>query len=138
MTQAIRSQGSTLELGDGATPEVFTAIAEVRRIKPGTATATKIFVTHLTSSGPESVSGFVDYAPLDFSVNLLPGNTQHIALRTAQGTGADLNFKLKGPSGTPTLAFTAKVETFEIDELTPESAWSATIGLALQGAYTWS
>jgi hypothetical protein len=138
MSDAKRALNATLEVGDGGSPEVFTAIAEVHRIKPGTQTAAKIDVTHLTSTGNESKIGLIDYGTFEFGCNFLPSNTQQSAIRAAQISGATLNFKLKGEGGTPVCAFSAVVETFEIDELTKDGAWKASIGLAVSGSYTWS
>jgi len=79
--------GSTLSVGDGASPESFTDIAELTKITFGAMTTGKIPVTHLLSPNAhvERIPGLRDTADFGIEGNWLPGdNTQS----NQSGTGA--------------------------------------------------
>jgi predicted secreted protein len=66
--------GSKLQLGDGATPEVFTNIAEVKDITPPQMIRDSNEVTNLDSTNgwKEFKSGFRDGGDVTFDCNWLP------------------------------------------------------------------
>lgn len=68
--------GATFEIGDGASPEVFTEVAEVVSITPPGATVEKIDTTHLQSPNRyrEKVASIKDSSDVSFTVNATPAN----------------------------------------------------------------
>lgn len=73
--------GTLLKLGDGATSETFTTIAEVRDIDGPTLSAEEIDVTNHSTTGnyAESIAGLLDAGTVSFDVNYLPANATHNA-----------------------------------------------------------
>jgi hypothetical protein len=69
--------GSLFKIGDGASPETFTTVAEVKSIKPGKMTAGTADVTHMESPNEhrEKIpTGLKDTSPFVISGNYLPKN----------------------------------------------------------------
>lgn len=102
MTAATSSHGHTLLMGDGATPEVFTAVAEVRDISGYSETAGTHDVTHHDSPTDadgrpftEFVPGLNTQDPITFEVNWIEGNATHTAIKS----GVVANWQLLRPSG---------------------------------------
>lgn len=71
MSDAIAGLGATFKRGDGASAEVFTAIAEVINIAGPGLTRAFIDVTHLASTGGyrEFITGFRDGGEYTFTAN---------------------------------------------------------------------
>lgn len=80
-TAVVAAIGTLLKLGDGASPEVFSTIAEVRDIDGPTLSAEEIDVTNHSTTGnyAESISGLLDAGTVSFDVNYLPANSTHDA-----------------------------------------------------------
>jgi len=136
---ALGSQGSALKLGDGADPEVFTAIGEVIGVSGvGGGSASEIDVTNLSSSGKEFLMGLKDEGEVSVTLNLDTGDTQQTALRTARDNSTLKNFQLElTDSGPTTLSFAAYVKTFNIG-LAVDDKISLETSLRISGAVTWS
>ncbi len=79
MTVAVQSQGTLLQVGDGATPtENFTTILGVRDINGPGFTHSEIDVTSQDSSGwKEVISGLKDGATLGFDLTFNPNEATH-------------------------------------------------------------
>src|SRR5687768_16228446 len=78
-TQATIGYGTLLQRGDGGSPEVFTAIAEVDSISPPQTVADDVEVTHLTSPNrtKEYIQGMLDAGEASAHINWLPGDPTH-------------------------------------------------------------
>jgi hypothetical protein len=72
---AVHGYGAQIEVGNGASPEVFEAIAGVTSIKPGEVTTDDIDRTHLRSpdAHKEHSAGMRDSGPIEFDGIYLPG-----------------------------------------------------------------
>ena len=114
-SSALSSQGMTIGIGNGASPEVFTTIAEVKGIDgPGGQTA-EIDVTDLSSTAKEFVLGLQDEGDITLDMNYIPSNTQHVLLRTLRGSGDENNFRISfTDSPVTTWTFGARVKGFSI------------------------
>lgn len=79
MSDAFDGYGSTLDIGDAASPEVFTSVAEVTNIQPGAMTTEALDVTHLESADAhrEKIPGIKDTGVFTISGNYLPANATH-------------------------------------------------------------
>jgi hypothetical protein len=118
MTNAISAHGTLLQIGDGATTEAFTTIAEVRDIKgPAMEMETKDVTSHDSSGWDEHIGILMKGGEVTFDIGFIPTNATH-----SQGAGliADMiaktlrNFQLVFPdTGTTTWAFSALVKSFE-------------------------
>jgi len=78
---AVLTQGTILKRGDGATPEVFTAVPDVISIAGPDATKAEIDVTDLASVAKEFKGGLADFGRLTVEMNYIPGNSVHTAIR---------------------------------------------------------
>lgn len=115
MTDTISSFGTLLKIGDAATPEVFTTIAEITDIAGVTlATATEDATNHSSPGGfEEKIPTTLSVGPVKFSINFLPTGLTH-----SYSTGlikdwinkTKRNFKLVFPdTGATTWLFAAYV-----------------------------
>lgn len=88
--------GTILQVGDGASPEVFTAIAALTRIKiPGQET-NGIDVSHLTTadSRRRMIPGMITLGKCGGSGLYIPGNATHAGMKTRQAAGTISNYKI--------------------------------------------
>jgi len=137
MTSAVLGANSALQLGSGASPQVYTTIAEVLRCGPIGSTAPEVDVTNLDSTAKEYIGGLPDGASVEFDVNFIAGNTQQEALR--DGVGNTINLKMVW-SGSPesSAKFDLVLLSFMRGETTPESQQTATISGRISGDITWT
>ena len=108
--------GTLLQIGDGASPEVFTTIAEINSIDgPNLARETQE-VTHMESPDQyrEYIGGLLDGGEVSFEGNYVPRHATHGATagtglfsKFADGSVGTHNFKIALP-GTPTAAWAFK------------------------------
>lgn len=77
--EAFHGYGSQLLVGDGASPEVFAAIADISEITPGDMTTAVIDTTHLRSpeAHREKIAGLRDSGPFTISGNWRPNHESH-------------------------------------------------------------
>ena len=139
MTSAVLGSGATLQLGSGASPQVYTTIAEVLRCGPIGSTNPEVDVTNLDSTAKEYIAGLADGNSLEFDVNWISGNTQQTSLRTSQAAGSTVNIKMVWPTSPNTTAvFDLVLLSFEISETSAESQVMASISGRITGSITWS
>jgi hypothetical protein len=117
---AIWAYGSILQLGDGATPEVFTAIAEITELTPPQMSRDDIDVTsHQSSDGyREFISGLRDGGEVSFKANWLPTNSTHdgtTGLLETFNDNVNHNWKVILPNTLITIAFSGFLTAFEPD-----------------------
>lgn len=76
-SEAFWAIGSTFEMGDGASPEVFTPVAEITKLKPPNQTRDDIKITHTLSPDGfhEYIGGWRDGGEVPIEANWLPTNT---------------------------------------------------------------
>lgn len=117
MTQAVAAIGTQLLKGDGGSPENFTAVAEVMKLKGPQESMATIDVTNLDSVNgtKEFIQGLHDGGTVTFTVNY---RTTHEPLRVF---GPASNYKIQLPAvGSPAvtlghLSFQAVVTKFSRD-----------------------
>jgi hypothetical protein len=132
-TNAVLGAGSSLKLGDGASPEIFTTIAEVLRCGPIGVQTNEIEVTHLSSTAKEYIGALPEGATVEFSLNFV-GGTQQNALRDA--VGSTKNFKMQFSDNTQA-SFAFVILGFMRGETTPESQLTATVNGRITGGIQW-
>lgn len=139
MTAAITGVGTTLQRGDGASPEVFTTIAEVTTIGGPELSSEEVEVTSLDSAGgyKEFVAGLRDGGQITFDCNYIGSDAQQNAIRDNVG-GTTENYRIVWPfSPTVTCTVAAQVTGFTMNT-EPNSAVTASITLKISGAPAWS
>lgn len=139
MTSAVLGSGATLQLGSGASPQVYTTIAEVLRCGPIGSTNPEVDVTNLDSTAKEYIAGLADGNTVDFDMNWLVGNTQQESLRTSQASGSTVNLRMVWNTSPQTNAqFDLVLLTFEMGETTPEQQVTASVSGRISGSIVWS
>ena len=93
-SSALQSQGMVIQIGDAASPELYTTIAEVMSIDGPGGSAAVIDVTDLSSTAKEKRAGLQDEGHVSFEMNYLPANVQHILLRTQRAAGTVTSFRI--------------------------------------------
>ena len=130
--------GATLQLGSGASPQVYTTIAEVLRCGAIGSTNPEVDVTNLDSTAKEYIAGLADGNTVEFDVNYIQGTSQQ-SLRTSQAAGSTVNMRMVWPFSPETRAvFDLVLLTFEMGETTPESQQTASISGRISGSISWT
>lgn len=93
-TNALESQGMVLKIGDGADPEVFNPIPEIKEISGPSGSASIIDVSDLDSTAKEKRMGLMDEGQVSLTLNFIPTNTYHAQLRTDRAARTLRNFQL--------------------------------------------
>lgn len=145
MSDATIGWGTKLLRGNGATPEVFTALAEVVSIDPPDESTDEAECSHLNSPGRfrEFLLTMTDPGEVVFTVNHLPGNAGHQALRTDKTNLTMRNFEIEfyeddGTTLLETCAFSAQVRNYKVNTIEKDVVKTAEVTLRLSGAITWS
>lgn len=104
--------GSLLQRGDGASPEVFTTIGEVTNVDGGAESRTVINVTNLASDQIAKRPGKTDGGSITFQLNWDGGDAQQAGVKTDYDNKTERNWKLLLTDSPPTeIAFTAFVQS---------------------------
>jgi len=113
-SSAINVQGTLVQRGNGASPEVFTTIAEVTGI-PGLGGAAPSFneVTHLLSTRKEWKRGLADEGDVTLPMTLIPTDPAQTGLWADLDSGVTRNFKITFVDGN-TASFAAIVSPLPI------------------------
>jgi predicted secreted protein len=119
-TSAFWAYGSTIQLGDAATPEVFTSIAEITELAFLEMSRDKIDVTsHSSADGyREKMPGLRDAGKISVKANWLPNNATHdetTGILAKFNDNVLHNWKIIAPSTLVTAAFAGYVSDFKAD-----------------------
>lgn len=141
MSSAVHAYGTLLKAGDGASPETFTTIAEVRN-GPGLGfSVDDIEVTNhdSTNAWKEFIPGLLDAGEVSFSINFLPTNATHSASAGILNDMQDRtvrNFQLVMSDGSSaTWNFTGYYKGFNAN-FPPESQIEAEVTIKVTGEPT--
>lgn len=136
-SQAAVTNGTVIKRGNGATPEVFTAIPEVTSIEPPSDEAAEIDVTHLTSEAREFKFGLSDNGTVTITGNYDADDATQEALRTDKTNKTLRNFQIVYPADiSETHAFSAYVTQFKLNQIAVDQAVTFTAALRVSGAVT--
>ena len=132
--------GWTFKYGDGASPEVFTALEEVTAISGLGEVTELIEVTHFASGGSkEYIAGNADGS--EFTVECNQVNTASSEQETIRGDkGSTSNIQIEATDGTTavTLDFAAVVMGYEFSPNVGDDANKVTFTFKISGAITYS
>lgn len=135
-SSALTSQGLTVGVGNGASPEVFTTISEVKGVDGPGGQAAEIDVTDLSSTAKEFVLGLQDEGDLTLDMNYIPADTQHAQLRSDRAAGTARNYRMSfTDSPVTTWTFSARVKGFSIGN-SVDGVTGLTTTLRITGAIT--
>lgn len=135
MTSAVLGSLTQFKLGDAASPEVFTKVAEVLSIGPIGSTAPEVDVTNLDSTSKEYIGGLPDGQQVEISGNWIAANTQQAALR--DNIGSTRNIQIVWPDTTQA-AFAFVLLGFNIDETSAEQQIKFSVTGRISGDITWT
>lgn len=139
MSNALKSQGTVIKRGNGASPEVFTAIAEVNNISGPSSSASVIDVTHLSSTAKEKRVGLIDNGQVTLECNLIPSDGPQDGLRDDLTNGTLRNFRVELTDSPQTVAsFAAFVTAYAVGGLQVDSKVTLSVTLDISGAVVWS
>lgn len=138
-SSAIRSQGSTIALSDGASPEVYTAIPNIVSFPTPSPEAADIDVSDLSSTAKEYLVGLIDNGEITLAGFYGPNEASHNTLQAAAGSTTLYNFRvtLADVSPNQTITFSARVKAFRLTTAVDEAV-AMEIVLRTSGAATWS
>lgn len=133
----ISSQGITVGYGDGASPEVFTTIANVTGVDGPSKENPEIDVTDLSSTAKEFIPGLVDNGEITLNLNFDVSNTTHDAVLDDLDAGTSRNYKITFANVSPSIAWTfnAFPRSFPVTAGVDQAA-TGTLTLRINGAVT--
>ena len=135
-TQAVSSHGTFLKVGDGAEPEVFTTIAEVKDISGPDMTLNMEDATSHDSGGwREEIPTLLEAGDISFDINYTGGATQSV-LEQAQYNREVLNFQMVFPLETPVTKAFRGVVTSHSFNAPVEGILTASVTIRVSGAIT--
>jgi len=136
MTSAVLGLGTTLGVGSGASPQVYTTIAEVLSITGPNLTAEDIDVTNLDSTSKEYISGVSDGGTIDFECNWISSDQQE-QVRDDVEAGTTRYYEVAfATSPNTTATFQARSTSFAMNA-DPNSQIRASITLKITGSVVW-
>lgn len=146
-SQAQIGYGTLLKRGNGASPEVFTPVAEITSITPPQAESDDVEVTHMESPGrtKEYIAGMVEAGEAAFKGNWIPGNATQdhlVGVLADQKAGTVRNWQIVVPPGTAapaglTWSFSGYVKKFNPD-ISVSDKLSFDASIKVSGASTYA
>lgn len=130
--------GGKLQVGNGASPEVFTDIAEIVSIDGPNLSLEEKDATTLDSGGvKQTIPGLVDYGSLDLEMYFIKHSTQ-TQLRGDATSRVERHYKITMPTSPTTVGtFTGYVNKWG-QGMSPTDPMSAKVGIKINSAITWS
>lgn len=134
MSDAIIGTGILLHAGDGATPEVFTPVAEIVALKPPSYSRNKVDVSNHNEGRESNILGMLRQSDVSGTCNLLPFDATHSLMRSDIKNNVKRNWRITyPPAGLPHDTFAGRVQMLEEQEVTPDSALQFAFTIALDG-----
>ena len=134
--KALKTQGTKIAVGDGASPEVFTDIGDIEGWSGLDGQVTEIDVTDLDSTSKEFIMGLKEEGSFQVDLNWIPANAEQVSLRADMNAGTKRNFKVTGTDSPATvIIFAAFVTQFSMSG-TKDDKVTASITLRITGAVT--
>lgn len=133
------TQGTVIARGDGASPEVFTAIPQVTSINPVGQSRGEIDVTNLSSAAREYKKSLEDGQEIQLAIQYDPDDTQHAGLRTDMKGETARNFRITlTDSPAQTISFAAQVMSWSLGEISPDNVYTLDVTLKPTGDLTFA
>ena len=137
-TSANAAYKTLIQYGDGATPELFTTVAEVKEIDPPEQTAPEIDATSHDSAAAEYIlSDCINNGELTIEMHYVAGTGQELLRGDLAGSATGYYINTAGGSGQAQLYFTALVKSFKLGTARDDSI-KATAVLRITDTLTWT
>lgn len=138
-TGAVPGILATLKVGDGASPESFTAISEITNLAGPEISADEIEVTNLDSPNAfkEYISGPKEGGNVTGTMNWNK-TAKQVQVRDDVASGMKRNYELTWPTSPETKFAFVGLPTSFTGTADPGSAVTADFGLRVDGAGSWS
>lgn len=141
MSEAIIGTGILLKAGNGAVPEVFTAIAEIVTMKPSQLSRNEIDVSNHNEGREAKILGMLRQGQATATVNWLPLNATQ---RNEVGgllydikNNVKRNWQIFVPidpaDGAVTINFPGRVQNFDPQEVTVDSPLQLQVAITVDG-----
>lgn len=140
MTNATAAVGTAFQLGDTASPIVYTTVAEVLSIGGPDVSADEIEVSSLDSTGgyKEYITGLKDGGTVALELNWVKSNAQQTGMRDLVASGTTRAYRIQFSDSPQTVAnFNGVVTNFSMSA-DPGSQIKASMSVRITGAVTWS
>lgn len=139
MTSAITGYGSKFGRGDGASPEVFTDIAECINITPPQLSRETVDGTHLQSPDQymEYLAGMRDAGEVTFTMAYVASGTGQSDIRGDFDSNSTVNYKITLPN-TATWEFTGLITGIAPSELANEERVTESVTIKITGKPTFT
>ena len=121
MSNAIIGTGILLKAGDGATPEVFTTVAEIVSLKPPSYSRNKVDVSNHNEGRESNILGMLRQSDVSGTCNLIPLDATHTLMRE------DIKNNVKYDT------FPGRVQMLEEQEVTTDAPLQFAFAIALDG-----
>lgn len=132
----IYSHGTKLDVGDGATPEVFTPIDNCGDFDYTPPQPEEVDTTDHSSSAREHIDGLGADGELTTDIHFDAGKAAHVTLRGLHGVSDATNFRLRMPDSQKSMvSFAATVRTKFREPVGGVQVMALT--LRISGAVTW-
>lgn len=133
----VSSQGLVISRGNGASPEVFAAIANITSHDGPSKENPEIDVTTLSSVAKEFLPGLTDNGELSVELNFDPEATSHDLLLDDMDTRTSHNYKITWPDPSPHIewSFNAFVRSFSTASAV-DAPLTGSLTLRINGAVT--
>jgi hypothetical protein len=132
-TKARIGYGTLIKYGDGASPQNFTKLAEVRNIDGFGVQRNEVEATHMESPGEaiERIGSLKDGQVITITCNMTVDNVD--ILKGFVDDGDVIDWQLAFASPLPTYAFSAVPLTWKITGMTPSGLLEVVFGSRLTG-----
>lgn len=141
MSNARIGTGILIKRGDGASPEAFTALAELVSLTPPGLSRNEIDVSNHNAGIEEKLLGMLRQGQVKGKCNWLP--TDPTQANTGTGIRADIIANVKAnwritfpPAGVPHWTFPARVQMFTPPDVTTDTALQMDFAMTLDGSIT--
>lgn len=131
--------GTLLKIGDGASPEVFTAIANIASLSGPNITVNQIEVpVHNSGTGYiDKIAGLKDAGEISMDLNYDPNSTTHTNLFSKMNSGSVDNYKVEIAASSPAKTFTfAGIVTEMSHEFPVDGVATCSVTISISGAVT--
>lgn len=134
-SNALIGAGTELRLGDGASPEVFTKVAEVTQLGEVGQTAPEVDVTPIDATERVFIGGLKEGNSVGFTLSYVAANENHKTLRDSLGDRK--NFEVEWADGSKA-GITLVINNFARGETTAEGVMTATLEGRISGEITYT
>ena len=131
------AQGTIFARGDAASPEVYTAIAQITAISGIGKEAPLIDVSNLSSSAREYHLGLEDLDEVQLTIQYDPDDTTHSGLLADADARTLTHFRITLTDSPPqAITFAARVRIWRLGEVAVDAVQTLIVGIKPSGDWT--